>query len=136
MFDSVHEIAIIVTAVLAIAVGSIWYSPLLFGKHWMKALGLTADDLEIPETLMVRSVVYATLSNILLFGALALLISQYELKTLTLFREVLYVSIIAVAVLVNIAVWERRSFTYLMIHVGYIIVALAGGAFIIARWPW
>lgn len=40
MFDSVDLLAVLVAAVASFVVGSLWYSPLLFGNMWMKLAGI------------------------------------------------------------------------------------------------
>jgi len=42
-FQNLNWLAIIVAALSAFAFGSIWYSPLLFSKRWMKETGITED---------------------------------------------------------------------------------------------
>ncbi len=42
----VNYFAVLVCTVIAIFIGSMWYSPLLFGKYWMRKMGFTKDDLE------------------------------------------------------------------------------------------
>lgn len=37
--------AVVVSAVVAFAVGALWYSPLLFAKQWMQAHGYTPEQL-------------------------------------------------------------------------------------------
>lgn len=39
-----NYLAIIVAAVINVAVGSLWYSPVLFAKPWSKAMGMKAED--------------------------------------------------------------------------------------------
>ena len=38
-------IAIVVAAVAGMVIGALWYSPLLFGNAWLKAIGKTEDEL-------------------------------------------------------------------------------------------
>ena len=46
MFNiEVNYLAILVAAVANMAVGFLWYSPVLFGKPWMKLMGLTAKHM-------------------------------------------------------------------------------------------
>ena len=33
---TINYIAVLVSAVIGMAIGALWYSPLLFGKIWMK----------------------------------------------------------------------------------------------------
>ncbi|MBI9054348.1 MAG: DUF1761 domain-containing protein [Bacteroidales bacterium] len=45
-FLSINFLAVFVSALAAFALGSVWYSPLMFGKGWQKAVGLTDDDIK------------------------------------------------------------------------------------------
>lgn len=38
--------AILVAALATFMIGGLWYSPVLFGKHWMKAVGMTEAQAE------------------------------------------------------------------------------------------
>ena len=42
----VNFMAIVVTAMLVFALGGLWYSPLLFAKPWMSAIGRTEEELK------------------------------------------------------------------------------------------
>jgi len=49
MFEAlanVNWLAVIVCTIIAIVIGSVWYSPALFGKMWMKGNGWTKEDME------------------------------------------------------------------------------------------
>jgi hypothetical protein len=43
-----NPFAILVGALAAFALGSLWYSPVLFAKPWTQAVGLKEDDLTVP----------------------------------------------------------------------------------------
>ena len=42
-FQNLNWLAIIAAAVSAFILGGLWYSPLLFGKRWMKETGITEE---------------------------------------------------------------------------------------------
>jgi hypothetical protein len=42
---TINYYAVLVSAVLAMVVGAIWYGP-LFGKKWMQVIGISASDLK------------------------------------------------------------------------------------------
>ena len=42
----INLLAVIVAAVVHFGLGGLWYSPLLFGKAWMKAIGMDPSDQE------------------------------------------------------------------------------------------
>src|SRR5256884_1341327 len=44
--DNVNLLAVLVAAVLTIALGAVWYSPVLFAKQWMHAHGYTPEKVE------------------------------------------------------------------------------------------
>src|SRR5256885_16799024 len=43
---NVNLLAVLVAAVLTIALGAVWYSPVLFAKQWMHAHGYTPEKVE------------------------------------------------------------------------------------------
>lgn len=42
----VNFVAVLVAGVVAMAVGFLWYGPMLFGKQWMKLMGYTKESME------------------------------------------------------------------------------------------
>ena len=51
---NVDYMAVIVAAVVSMAVGFLWYSPLILGKPWMKLKGYTPDSLKKAQQEMGR----------------------------------------------------------------------------------
>ncbi len=49
---SLNWIAVAVAAVIGMALGALWYSPVLFGNAWLKALGKTEEELSSPGPAM------------------------------------------------------------------------------------
>lgn len=43
-FQNLNWLAIVVAAASAFILGSLWYSPILFAKRWMKESGVTEED--------------------------------------------------------------------------------------------
>ena len=42
-FSTLNWLAIIVSALAFFALGAVWYTPVAFGKIWMKETGITAE---------------------------------------------------------------------------------------------
>jgi hypothetical protein len=40
-----NYLAIIVAAIISVALGSLWYSPVLFAKPWTKAMGMKREEM-------------------------------------------------------------------------------------------
>lgn len=49
-FSDLNYWAILVAALVNMVVGAVWYSPVLFGKTWAKALGKKVGDMGDPMT--------------------------------------------------------------------------------------
>lgn len=45
-FSSLNWLAVFTAAILSFVVGGLWYSPLLFGRAWMKAMGFADEDMQ------------------------------------------------------------------------------------------
>ena len=61
---SLNILAILVAAIASMALGTLWYSPVLFGNAWLAALGKDAGDLGSPLPAITGSVVSCLVSAI------------------------------------------------------------------------
>lgn len=52
---TVNYIAVLFAGVASMVVGFLWYSPMLFGKQWMKLMGLTSEKLKAAQKEMGRT---------------------------------------------------------------------------------
>lgn len=57
MFSGVNWFAVIAATVAAMAVGSLWYSPVLFMNRWLKEIGKSQEQLGSPAVAVTNSVV-------------------------------------------------------------------------------
>ncbi len=48
--SSINLVAVLVAAIIQMIIGAVWYSPALFGKHWMLLLGKNPDDIKSNST--------------------------------------------------------------------------------------
>ena len=136
MFEHVNELAVFVAAILSVAVGSIWYSPLLFGKPWMRSAGLTVEDEELSTKEAMVVTVKGVLVQAVFFFVVAEFISVSQTALIPLTTLGVALATLLVSYMVSVVVWEGKSFTYLFIHAGYGTLALLGGIGVIAFWPW
>lgn len=136
MFENVNEAAVLVSVLLAMAVGSIWYSPLLFGKHWMRATGLTEADLEASKEKMPKLLVGAFVANLLLLYMIAQFVAFTQAAHKSLEVTATYLVLFLFAVMASAVIWEKKTLPYLFINVGYATVVVFGGMTVIWYWPW
>jgi hypothetical protein len=134
--EGIQELAIVVTALLAIALGSIWYSPLVFGKYWQKAAGLSdADTMQDPRSLLT-ALVSAFIANTIVLTLLAYGIQAARELGVTGFYFGIGLTTFVGASLLSMVVWEKRSWVYFAIHAGYAALVIFFGISILTYWPW
>lgn len=63
---AVNYLAVVVAALVAYAVGAIWYSPIGFGKQWMKMMGFDKEDMRKMPLTMQQAIVLGFLFTLLL----------------------------------------------------------------------
>ena len=76
-------LAIIVAAFSTFALGALWYSPLLFGKLWVKAHGYTPDKLVAMRAGAARAYAVSWLCYVGMAVALAVLIDRLAISGAT-----------------------------------------------------
>ena len=136
MFEYVDTISIIVSALLAVAIGSAWYSPLLFGPLWMRSLGKSIADLDVPQREMFIATARAFLLQLVFFAAVAAFVSLSIVFGIPVMQFGLLLFVIIAVNMLSGVVWEGRSFTYVLVHAGYVAVILFGGMAVMRYWPW
>ena len=75
----INYLAIVVAAVIAFAIGGIWYSPLLFAKHWVKAHGFSEDRIKEMQKGASKAYALSLLCQLLIALAIAVLVSYLHL---------------------------------------------------------
>ena len=71
-FQNLNWLAIIVAAVSAFVLGSLWYSPLMFAKRWMKETGITEESTK--NTNMIKLFILAFILSLIASFFLAMFI--------------------------------------------------------------
>ncbi len=136
MFENINEVAVLVTAILSIAVGSIWYSPLFFGTVWLKSAGLISRDTQLSQKEVVRIVLQGIIAQFVFFYMVAGFLAHFRGSGFSIFDVGTPLAILVVTGMLSQIIWERRPRSYFLVHAGYTIVVLYGGMSIIAYWPW
>lgn len=136
MLEGINIVALIVTAILMLAVGSIWYSPLLFGHHWMRATGLTEMDLEASKNKITMQLLFAFIANLFLLFVIAKLASVAQEQDISIRLMASLLTLLLAAALANVVIWEQKNVSYLLINIGYAAVVIFGGLAVIWYWPW
>lgn len=73
---SFRWLPVLVAAAAAFALGALWYSPLLFGKAWLKAHAYTDEKLERMRASATRSYAVTFLCYLVLGAAMSILLQR------------------------------------------------------------
>jgi hypothetical protein len=131
--STLNWLAIIVAALANFLVGGLWYSPLLFGKLWMKENNFTEEELRkgnMPKIFGLTFVFSFVMAfNLAMYlndagttaswGAIAGFLAGFGW--------------VAMAILV-IGQFERKSTKYMLIHAGYVTISFILMGLIIGAW--
>lgn len=132
-FSTLNWLAIIVATVSAFIVGGLWYSPILFGKAWMRANGFTEESMKGANMGKIFGLAFLWILvmaiNLAMFlndaktdaawGATAGFLAGFGWAATGLFV---------------VSLFERRSTSYMLINGAYLTVALTLMGLIIGAW--
>lgn len=127
---SVNYLALIISPVLSVALGFIWYGP-LFGKQWMKLAGIPEPTEKPSFKMMLKPILLSFVGSILASYVLLLSIthSNTYLGTSGIASELWVVFYIWLGFIVppalNFVGWEGKSWKLFCINSGYWFVYLA-----------
>lgn len=129
----VHYLAILIAATISMMVGTVWYSPGLFGKTWSKLIGKRMEDMqENGRTGYMVSAIGALLQAFVL----ANVIRDVSLTTAVrgaMFGFWLWLAFIAVCAATDV-VFSGRSWKLWKINAGYFLVVLVTNGALLAAW--
>jgi hypothetical protein len=125
--------AVFAAALANFLVGGLWYSPLLFGKIWMRENGFEDADLRRGSPAMIFGV--ALIFCLIMAANLAFFLSGPEVTPGFAVGAGIAAGLGWAALgLGVIALYERRSRSYILVHSGYLAVSYAAMGLILGLW--
>jgi hypothetical protein len=129
----INHWAVMVCAIANLALGALWYSPLLFYKAWMKENKFTDEDVKKVNpaktysiTLLISVIISYNLAFFLgdnktdmIWGTTAGFLSGFGFSAL---------------IFSVVALFEQRSWKYILINGGYITIYFTLIGFILGTW--
>jgi len=122
--EGVNVVGVLVAAVVNMVVAAVWYSPVLFARGWMSAVGQSEETLRAAAG---RGYALAGLASLMAAFTLASSLSAFGLSGFMdgmLLGLEYGVGIVAMYIL-SIMAFEARPLRLIAIDVGYAVVALA-----------
>jgi hypothetical protein len=131
MFVYISEISILVSAVLAVAVGSVWFSPLLFDMSYTESQ--RQDTLDQKQ--FVARIIGEVLVFVVLYGVLAQCMHSVYQKVSVFESASLLTLLVSIYTIIE-GIQENRSLKHVLVRVGYTAIVFFGGFSVMIYWPW
>lgn len=122
----INYLAVLIAAIVFMIIGSLWYSPLLFGKLWMKLSGLSKKDIDKAKKKGMGKIYLAAFIG----SIITALVLEYLIDILgyndfiTGAFSGLIIWIFIAVVMLNGVLWEGKSVALYLINILYQFVAL------------
>src|SRR5512145_1715860 len=122
--EGINVWAVLAAALANFVIGGMWYSPALFGKAWMRANGFTEDDLKKGSPAVIFGVSFVFC--LVMAGNLAAFLADPGTTIGFAVAAGIAAGLGWAALgLGVIALFERRSFSYILLNGGYLTVSFA-----------
>lgn len=129
----INHLAVIVAALSDLCVGALWYSPLLFYKGWRDANGFTDEGLKKSMT-PVKTYGLTCLFSLLISYNLAFFLGSPDMNASQGSIYGLLTGVWAALAFMIVGLFEQRSWRYMGINAGYMLVAFTLKGLIIGAW--
>lgn len=134
---SVNYITVLIAAIASMAIGALWYSPLIFGKLWMALSGLSEGRLaELKARGMGKMYTVNFVAALVMAYVLAHFVQVWGVFSLANAVELAFwtwLGFIATTMLGSV-LWEGKPILLYVINVSYYIVSLIVMTGILAWW--
>lgn len=131
--ESINYLAVLVSSAVFFGIGSLWYTPILFGNIWLKEVGITPDDAAKGDVAKTMGLGFLAIFLMTLTLAMFLRDSGYSVMEGARWGAYAGIGFSSAIVVLN-AAYEGKSWTYIAINAGYAIVGLTLSGAILRAW--
>lgn len=118
--DNINLVGSVAGAVAAMAIGSAWYSPWLFGNRWQALIGKGPEEMGSPVTAMA---VAALMFLLMGFGMSWIIPDGSSVGIGVMWGFIGFWGFALPATVIN-GVFERRPWSLMAIYLGYLLVTM------------
>lgn len=132
---NINILAVVVSAILSMVIGSIWYGP-LFGKRWMRLVKFSKEDTEKGKKDMPKTYGMMFVGSLVTSYVLALVINTVPIRTVAMGVTAafwIWLGFI-VAVKLSEVLFEKKAWELFLIECGYYLVFLGVAGAIFGAW--
>lgn len=135
----VNLLAVLVAAVASMVISALWYSPLLFGKLWMRLSGIDMKKISKMKKKgkVGRSYFWAFIATLLTSYVLAHFVRYVTASTFADGAQLafwLWLGFVA-PLLLGSVLWKGEPFKLFVLNAAHHLIALVVAAGILAIWP-
>lgn len=140
MFEGIHPLAVLVSAIACMILGFLWYSPMLFAHPWMRLMGYDPNDkTKLAEMRKGAGKQYGLsfVASIVAAVVLAKIIDLTSVNTVLYGMKVgfaVWLGFVATVQLTG-ALFGRQPSKLFLINTGYQLVCYLAMGAILAVWP-
>ena len=131
MFEIVNMYSVFVASVVAMGIGTLWYSPLLFGTQWRRLQNVPVSDQNFPASKMIIEFV-STLVTAFVLSLFTVLLPQ------TIYASIIFALVIwvgfYVTMLLSEVLWENKPFELFLLNAGVRAIILVSMTLILVLW--
>lgn len=128
----INLLAVLVSAIISMAIGAVWYSKGLFGKAWAQGVGLSLDQMTGNKGGMAVQFV----ALLILIRALAEMVKGFNpINTQGVIQVILlaWLGFIATTMISQV-LWEKRPFKFYLINTLHYLAVILVSTFVIFYW--
>ena len=132
----INYLAVVAGIIINMALGALWYSPILFANPWMAATGITKEYIDEHKDLQYRGYGVSIVASIVFVLGLAALVEATGAADLAeglALGLIAGVGFIATTQAANYA-FENRPLKHYLINIGYSIVGFAIIGALLGAW--
>jgi hypothetical protein len=136
MWESIRILPILVAAIAAFVLGALWYSPVLFGRAWVRAHGYTEEKIAQMRASAGRAYAVSFACYLVMAAAMSILIGRMDVTMLrggVKLGAILGIGFAAPLGLTANVFSEKRLSAW-VIDAGYQLVYLIGMGMILVAW--
>jgi hypothetical protein len=132
----INYLAVLVAAIVAVAIGAVWYSPYLFGKTWMKFSGINKTELKKIYKEKNKKYFIGLIISIVMAYVIAWLLKLTEAATV---GEGLYLGFLiwigfVATTRLNGVIWKHKPFKLYLLNAVEVLVVILAMSWILTVW--
>jgi hypothetical protein len=134
--EDINYPAVVVAVVANMLAGALWYSPVLFAKPWMAAVGMTAEDMRHGRAAATRGYIISVVASLVISFALALLVQLAGADGAgdgVLLGLIAGIGFVATTQAASYG-FESRPLKLYLINAGYPVAAFVGLGALLGAW--